>query len=77
MVSFFFIFEEKMVGSAATKKGRSANRKHTYFFFGLIALTLTSQINLFDKPISNFICVCWYFSIFNILLANSEDPDQR
>ena len=25
-----------MVGSAAIKQGRSANRKHTYFFFGLI-----------------------------------------
>ena len=24
-----------MVGSAAIKQGRSANRKHTYFFFGL------------------------------------------
>ena len=24
-----------MVGSAAVKQGRSANRKHTYFFFGL------------------------------------------
>ena len=30
---FFFIFGEKMVGSAALKQGRSANRKHTYFFF--------------------------------------------
>ena len=26
-----------MVGSAAIKQGRSANRKHTYFFFGLSA----------------------------------------
>ena len=25
-----------MVGSAALKQGRSANRKHTYFFSGLI-----------------------------------------
>ena len=25
-----------MVGSAAIKQGRSANRKHTYFFFGLV-----------------------------------------
>ena len=33
---FFFIFGEKMVGLAAIKQGRSANRKHTYFFFGLI-----------------------------------------
>ena len=24
-----------MVGSAAIKQGRSANRKHSYFFFGL------------------------------------------
>ena len=24
-----------MVGSSAIKQGRSANRKHTYFFFGL------------------------------------------
>ena len=24
-----------MVGSAAIKQGRSAKRKHTYFFFGL------------------------------------------
>ena len=24
-----------MVGSAALKQGRSENRKHTYFFFGL------------------------------------------
>ena len=27
-----------MVGSAAIKQGRSANRKHTYFFFGLITI---------------------------------------
>ena len=33
--SRFFIFGEKMLGLAAIKQGRSANRKHTYFFFGL------------------------------------------
>ena len=32
-LSRFFIFVEKMVGSAAFKQGRLANRKHTYFFF--------------------------------------------
>ena len=30
-----------MVGSAAIKQGRSANRKHTYFFF--LALGLDNQ----------------------------------
>ena len=29
-----------MVGSAVIKQGRSANRKHTYFFFGLIIDTV-------------------------------------
>ena len=31
----FLFSEKKKVGSAAIKQGRSANRKHTYFFFGL------------------------------------------
>ena len=30
---FFYFFPEKMVQSAAIKQGRSANRKHTYFFW--------------------------------------------
>ena len=34
-----------MVGSAAIKQGRSANRKHTYFFFGLNQLYF--QITIF------------------------------
>ena len=29
-----------MVGSAAIRQGRSANGKHTYFIFGLIALLI-------------------------------------
>ena len=37
--SCFFIFGEKMVGSAAIKQGRSANRKHTFFFLPYALLT--------------------------------------
>ena len=42
-----------MVGSAAIKQGRSANRKHTYFFFGLIIIytqAMRFQINMIIKP---------------------------
>ena len=36
-----------MVQSAAIKQGRSANRKHTYFFFGLSgSYNISSQIQI-------------------------------
>ena len=42
-----------MVGSAVIKQGRSANRKHTYFFFGPIS-------NLFlNKNISVVVGTNW------------------
>ena len=39
-VLVFFIFGEKMVGSAAIKQGRLANRKHTYFLGALADPTI-------------------------------------
>ena len=35
-----------MVGSAAIKQGRSANRKHTYFFFGLVLIIFVKKKGL-------------------------------
>ena len=40
-----------MVGSAAIKQGRSANRKHTYFFFGLISRR--QKLQLVGKELSS------------------------
>ena len=43
---FFFIFGEKMVGSAAIKQGRSANRKHTYFWGGGLTKSLARSAKM-------------------------------
>ena len=50
--SFVFLFsEKKKVQSAAIKQGRSANRKHTYFFFGLSgSYNISSQIKVSHLP---------------------------
>ena len=40
-----------MVGSAAIKQGRSANRKHTYFFFGLNPLYTATGTLLIDRAL--------------------------
>ena len=40
-----------MVGSAAIKPGRSANRKHTYFFFGLNIAMMNLDISCFETSV--------------------------
>ena len=52
-----------MVGSAVIKQGRSANRKHTYFFF----LALMCFQNLSDPP---------FFANYSLMVILIEKQDQ-
>ena len=55
-----------MVGSAAIKQGRSANRKHTYFFFAKYVIFEPPQETvLLDKDLYLFCLFCCFTSQVN------------